>query len=368
MFTAFVIPQALAQNYATLIITRFFAGGCASVVQNAVANISGDLWIGEESSLPITLFITAYLIGFTLGPVIGAAIVSRLYWRWIFYIELILYGAMLIPAYLLMKETRGKILLQKRARGYLKATGKRAKVAGDKKTTLGRLLYESTIRPLYLFVTEPVVFFFTLWSGFTVGNIFIATQSILQVYETNYGFTEVQVGYVQSSLVIGEIIGVGFCIWQNHIYSRSKAKNKSTPGVPIPEARLTLSIPGSFIFLAGGLFIYAWTSYPDIHWIAPTMGLGIVGIGIMIVVQAAAIYIMDAYQIWSGSAVAALASFENLCSAFLPLSAQSMYTNLGFRWASSLLAFVALALSFAPLVLYMKGEKIRKRSKWMANI
>lgn len=367
IFTAFIIPQALAQNYATLIVTRFFAGGCASVVQNGVENIIGDLWVGEETGLPVTMFIFAYLTGFTMGPVFGAAIASGLSWRWIFYIELILYGAIFPVAFLMIKETRGKILLARKAKVLSKTVEKPVKLSQDASQSLSRMLYESTVRPAHLFLTEPVVFFFTLWCAVAVGNVFVATQSILQIYEANYDFNEIQVGYVQGALVVGEVIGLPICLWQNRIYARSATKNLDDPGQPVPEARLTLSIPCSFVGMAGGLFIYAWTSYPDIHWIAPTLGLVVVGIGIMVVVQCVATYITDAYQIWSGSAIAAVACVENLFSAFLPLAAQSMYTNLGFQWASSLLGFIAVALSFAPLVLYIKGPAIRKRSKWMAS-
>jgi hypothetical protein len=42
-----------------------------------------------------------------------------------------------------------------------------------------------------------------------------------------------------------------------------------------------------------------------------------------------------------------------------------MYTNLGFRWASSVLAFIALLLSIAPIVLVWKGPYIRARSPFM---
>lgn len=60
----------MAQNFATLIVSRFFAGVFGAVVQNGVANIAGDLWENDvDRSFSITLFNTAYLGGFTLGPV-----------------------------------------------------------------------------------------------------------------------------------------------------------------------------------------------------------------------------------------------------------------------------------------------------------
>jgi len=44
-----------------------------------------------------------------------------------------------------------------------------------------------------------------------------------------------------------------------------------------------------------------------------------------------------------------------------------IYSNLGFQWASSLLAIIALILSLAPIVLVMKGKEIRRRSPFMTE-
>jgi len=82
-------------------------------------------------------------------------------------------------------------------------------------------------------------------------------------------------------------------------------------------------------------------------------------------VLAIADYVIDAYAKYAGSAVAAIVLGENLFSAFLPLAAQSMYSNLGPRWASSLLGFLALALSFAPVCILFWGQKLRERSVFM---
>jgi len=41
-----------------------------------------------------------------------------------------------------------------------------------------------------------------------------------------------------------------------------------------------------------------------------------------------------------------------------------MYARLGYQWASSLLAFIALACCAIPFVFYFYGARIRKRSKY----
>ncbi len=230
------------------------------------------------------------------------------------------------------------------------------------------LLYEGTVRPLKLWATEPVLFAFTIWVSLAISNVFLASQSIAQTYGANYGFDDIQAGYVEGAMVVGELIGLALSILQGWMYHRSANNNSTKPGVPIPEAMLTLSIPLSFLSVAGGLFIYAWSNYAHIPWIAPTLGLGLTGVGIQVITFAGVAYITDCYGTYAGSAVAAFAFVENSCSAFLPLSAYSMYSTLGFQWASTLLGFFALILSFAPLVLYLKGPQIRARSKFMTSL
>jgi MFS family permease len=216
-----------------------------------------------------------------------------------------------------------------------------------------------------MLITEPVVLFFGLWSAFCVGAAFMFTQSITQVYSALYSWSFFGTGLVQSAIIVGELIGLLASIYQDKLYFDSTSKNTENPGHPIPEARLYLSIPGSFLGLTVGLFFYAWTSYSTLHWILPTIGLGFVGFGMFCVVTAVTGYIMDAYSKYAASAIAGVAFLENCFAAFLPLATQSMYKNLGFQWSSSLLGFLGLALSFIPLVLQSYGRGIRERSPFM---
>lgn len=286
-----------------------------------------------------------------------------------FYIQLIIYGASFPFLWLTLSETRHSVILERRARLLSKQTGRKYVVKGASVSMpASAVLYEAIGRPMRLFLTEPVVFFFSLWSAFAFGLVFVSTQSIAQVYGANYGFSIYQSSYVQAALFVGQTLGTFAAFPQNSYYLRSAKRNKLFPGMPVPEARLPLSIPASFIGLCGGLFWYAWTSTnPSLHWIVPSIGLGLTGFGIMIVVHSVVMYLTDSYPLYAAQAISAEAFAENIFSAFLPLAAKSMYTTLGFGWAGSLLGFLAFALSFAPIVLMLKGDAIRKRSKFMAK-
>ena len=79
----FVVPQAVAQNFATLIVSRFFAGCCGGILQDAMDGIIADVWSeATERSLPVTCYVFSLLVGVTFGPVLGGAVIGSLYWRW----------------------------------------------------------------------------------------------------------------------------------------------------------------------------------------------------------------------------------------------------------------------------------------------
>ncbi len=130
-----------------------------------------------------------------------------------------------------------------------------------------------------MLLTEPVVIFFTLWVSFAWGILFLFFSSVPQTFSRDYGFDGFQTGMIQLAISVGAVIGTVVNPFQDILYLESAKRNGETPGKPIPEARLYTAIPGSLLFTAG-LFMYGWSSQPQVHWIVPTIGLMLVGIGI----------------------------------------------------------------------------------------
>ncbi|KAF4462565.1 multidrug resistant [Fusarium albosuccineum] len=364
----FLIPVGLAQNFATLIAVRFFSGGCVAILGNSVASIISNVFQGDRARTgPTSLYITLYLAASSVGPVIGALILQYLSWRWIGYIELIWTTAAFPLFIVALPETRGSAILRARAQK-LRKEGKNTFTQDElDKIPLWRIVLKSVQRPMYMLCTESVAFVCTLWTGFSVGTIYLFTQSVEQVMAELYGWNAVQAGYVQVAIVIGELSAWFFCYFTHRWYHDSAARNKEVPNTPIPEARLYQAIAGGFFGVTGGMFVYAWTSYPWMPWIAPSIGLAMVGFGSTAILVSLTNYVVDAYSKYAGSAIAACILGEDVSVAFLPFAAQSMYSNLGFQWASSLLAFISLLLAATPIVVLIWGKEIRARSPFMSE-
>ncbi|OOQ83365.1 putative MFS multidrug transporter [Penicillium brasilianum] len=364
IFLCFLVPQAVAQNFATLVVTRFLSGGCAAVLANTAAGVIGNVWSTEWSrSVPVSLYILGYMAGSSMGPVMGAAIFQALGWRWIGYMQLIWFGALFPIYYFLFHETRGSVILVRRGKDTTKGD-----VFVHAETLNLQNLTASATRPVILFCTEPVLFVSTLWSAFTVGTLFLFTQSVEQVFMELYDWNIAQTGYVQCAIVIGECIGWSLNFLSRKLYFTSASRNTEVPGAPIPEARLYMAVLGGVFGISGGMFTYAWTSYPQIPWIAPAISLTMVGAGSVLVVCGVTDYVVDAYSHYAGSAMGAVGTGENIFSALLPLATFSMYSNLGLNWASTLLAFISLALSLVPTLMFVWGKQVRARSTFMSKL
>lgn len=76
-------------------------------------------------------------------------------------------------------------------------------------------------------------------------------------------------------------------------------------------------------------------------------------------------YSIDTYlNLNAASAVAANGFCRYVLGAVFPLFTLQMYERLGIGWATSLLAFISVALMPVPWVLFKYGKKIRARSNY----
>lgn len=351
-----------------MVVTRFFGGGASSVAINIVGGTITDIWKGDkERSLPMSIFGMTSVVGIALGPFIGGAIQSGLQWRWMYWIQLIVDAGLLPFFYLILKETRGDVILAQRAKKLRKQGHRNAYARSElNKPSILENLKISFMRPTKMLVTEFVVSSFTLWVSFAWGILFLFQSSIPIVFSELYGYNTFQTTMLQLALSFGAIVATIINPIQDRLYLNSSERNMERPGRPIPEARLYFAVPGSLLFTAG-IFWYGWSSDNSLPWIVPTLGIGCVGIGVYSIYLAVVNYLADAYEKYAASALSAASLGRNVFGAFLPLATPALYRDLGFKWASSLLGFIGLVLSVVPVILLLNGEAIRARSPFMLD-
>lgn len=275
----------------------------------------------------------------------------------------------------LFKETRGSVLLSRKAKTLNAHLDKieaenisnvpkvRYTVAADaSRHSIGHLLYLSVTTPFKLLVTEPVVFFFSLWASFAWGVLYLQLNVLPLVFSTNHNFNTEEQGAVFASLIIGVLLALALSIAQESIAKRYYPKL-----LQAPEGRLYFACLEAAL-LPIGLFWFGWTTYSSIHWIVPCLGIGCAMMGIFSIYLAVFNYLADVYHRYASSALACQSFCRNILAAVFPLFSQIMFRRLGFPGASSLLGGIAVLLTIVPWVLVFQGEKIRSRSKVASEV
>lgn len=102
-------------------------------------------------------------------------------------------------------------------------------------------------------------------------------------------------------IALGVALSAAFSPLVNTHYKHLCRKHNGTPP---PEARL-IPMMYSCWLIPVGLFIFAWTSYPHVHWIGPAIAGFPVGFGFIFLYNSANNYLVDSYQHQAASALAA---------------------------------------------------------------
>lgn len=107
------------------------------------------------------------------------------------------------------------------------------------------------------------------------------------VFEQGHGFNAGENGLAFLGVGIGTFIGAILAPVQSALYRRHGRKYPAPNGDPHPEARMILPMFGS-VCLPVGVFWFAWTSTPSVHWIIPIIAGVPFGIGMsLLMVQSA---------------------------------------------------------------------------------
>lgn len=132
-----------------------------------------------------------------------------------------------------------------------------------------------------LLFLEPMCLNLCLFSSILLGILYLFFGAFDVVFRDVYHFKLWQVGLTFLGLLIGMLLAIASDpIWHwNYIrLVRKKEKETGQEGASEPEFRLPPSIGGAPLCVIG-LFWFAWTIYPSIHWIVPIIGAGVFGCG-----------------------------------------------------------------------------------------
>jgi multidrug resistance protein len=366
MLTAFNAGAAGAQNIQTLIILRFFAGAFGSSPLTNAGGVIADMFSARERGLAMTLFAAAPFMGPVLGPIVGGFVGENVGWRWVEGVMAVFTGVLWIMGCFLIPETYAPTILRKRAAKLSNSTGKVYKSRGDVDqgpTNFGKVFKTSLSRPWILLFREPIVFLISIYMAIIYGTLYMLFGAFPIVYQQNRGWSPGIGGLSFIGVAVGMIIAVIYSMWDNKRYARISDEYK---GFALPEARLPPTMLGG-IAVPVGLFWFAWTNSPSIHWSVSIVAGVPFGFGMVLIFLGMMNYLIDAYTIFAASVLAANSVLRSLFGAAFPLFTTQMYANLGIHWASTIPAFLALVCVPMPFLFYKFGPQIREKCKFAAQ-
>lgn len=262
---------------------------------------------------------------------------------------------------LLLRESYPPSLLVTKARRLRHKTSNWALHAKHEEwdVSLSELTHKYLVRPFQLLAT-PICFLMALYASFCYGILYACLGAFAYEFEFVRGWNEVVGALPFLGILIGVVLG-GFGNLANQKYYLKRWH--ANGGKPVPEARLVPMMFGS-VFFAAGLFVFAWTSDADIPWIAPCLGIVCMGAGFITIFQGSINYLIDTFQRYSASAVAANTFMRSCFAAAFPLFITYVLEGLGVGWGVGIFAIVAAVMVPIPYLFFLFGKKIRAKGEW----
>jgi len=177
-----------------------------------------------------------------------------------------------------------------------------------------------------------------------------------------------------NSLLIGYVLACAYFI---PFYIKDSNKMKAAGGEHgiEPERRIA-GLLHLVLLEPLGLFAFAWCSLgpPEVHWIAPLIFVGMIGIANLAIYQATCDYMVAAYGEYSASATGGNGFCRDFLAGIAALYATPFYTKIkpGTKWQlpipSFILAAASIPLVIAPYVFFFHGEWFRARSPYASQL
>lgn len=360
IYTCWNVGCALAPNTGALLALRFLAGTAAAAPLSNSGGLIADLWKTRVRGIATGLYACAPFTGPALAPIVSGFIQnSGTSFRWVFWVCAIFSGVCWMLVMLTLPETFAPVLLKRKAERLRRQTGNtryRAPLE-QAKLTPSTLVRTVLLKPLIMSIQEPMLLASILFMAFLYGVVYLLFEALPIVFAEGYGFTAGIVGLMFIPFAIGAFAGVLFYIAV--FFPRySRLIDRAPDGKVDPEERLPMAMLGAPVVTIG-FFWFAWTSDPSINFWAPMLSTALLGFGIFLVFQGLFNFIIDAYTMNAASALAAGVIVRSCFGAAFPLVARQLYSRMGTKWGSSLLGFLALAMTPIPFLLYQYGPRLR---------
>lgn len=367
IFWILSFPTAVVNNFAGLLVLRFLQGFFGSpCLANGGATMQ-DMYSLLKLPYAMTVWVSAAYCGPALGPLLSGFAVMAKGWRWSLWEIVWIASPVLIAMFIIMPETSTPNILLRRAARLRKLTGDhrlRSQSEIDQKgLDPTRLVIDALIKPIEITIKDPAIAFVNLYTSLVYGIYYSFFEVFPLVYPPMYGFSLGTVGVLFLCILVACGMGVLiYCLYLRLYLIPDILKN----GLRAQESRLQPALIAAF----GppiGLFIFAWTARPDVHWIVSTMGIVIYAATVFVVMQCVFVYVPMSYPQYAASLFAGNDFFRSALACGSIMFARPLFINLGVGRGVSLLGGLSTLGVIGMFALYYMGANLRARSKFATS-
>ncbi|KAF2031235.1 MFS general substrate transporter [Setomelanomma holmii] len=364
LFVVLCIPTSLVNNFAGLMVLRFLLGFMASPCLATAGASLTDIWQGPHVPFAIALWAAVATLGPALGPTLSSYAVQHLGWRFSSWELMIIAGPIYLLMIFFMPESSSPTILYYKARRLREETGNQELMSDSERKQhnikVGALLFDALIKPWEINALDPAILFTTIYMGLAYGIYYSFFESLPLVYPVMYGFSAQSTGLIFLCVAPAAILAFTIHV----IYLKFRVFPRMFAGT-FGELENHL-IPGMVAspLIPAGLFLYAWTARPSVHWMAPTVGLSMSIFGTYFIVQSIFLYLPNIYPRYAASIFAANSLSRSLLAVASILFSRPMFQGIGIDGGVSLLAGCMVICSLLMAALFKWGKLLRERSRF----
>ncbi|KAL5336907.1 MFS general substrate transporter [Aspergillus crustosus] len=364
LFTILLVPTSLVHNLGGLLFLRFLLGWFGSPSLSTGAAGFSDMFGFLKLPYCLAFWACSGTMAPAIGPIVAGYSVPAKDWHWSQWELLWLSGPILILLFLCLPETSSDTILLRRAVRLRKVTGlvnlRSASEVKMQHMSVKEVVANTLIKPWEMNAKDPAILFTTIYCSLCYAIFYSFFEVFPFVFPEMYGFNSGESGLAYLSVPVGVSSTIPIGLLHYGLWVEPKLKKG---GFPAPEVWLKPGLVATW-FVAIGLFIFAWTARPSVHFIVPLLGVAINQSGSYLILNVLFTYLPNIYPKYAASLFAANNAARSTLAATAVVFGRPMFLAMGVAGGVSFLAGVACLCSFAFFGLYHWGPTLRGRSKF----
>ncbi|KAF2648380.1 MFS general substrate transporter [Lophiostoma macrostomum CBS 122681] len=390
LYTICAVWAGASHSYESELASRIIMGLAAGAAEVLAPLTIADIFFLHERGTIMAIYTCALSAGVSGGIIVSGLISIKNDWRMIYWVATALIGVCTILVVLTFPETyylRDEEAATAVGQGHgskldieAKGTETRTEETTASQTVPDKRLYISSlrvysgsytkesllklfIRPVALLILPPVLWATLSMSG-TIGFLVAITSNFAPAFETAYAFQPWQSGLCFLAALIGSFIGIfvggHFSDW---IADKATQRNG---GIREPEMRLP-AILVSVLTAPLALVLYGVGIQYKLHWICPTMGLGLINFSIVQATSISLVYSIDCYRPIAGEVTVAQMAFKSAFGFLLSFYTNPWVQRSGYLNAYGAMAGISGGLLALGILFYFWGSTVRHVTwRWAA--